>query len=102
MGGMICVSALYIGCWIRSRPVIRYGLVEINNVVKMGKCTDVISIGVARKSEGTIVSKEIVVVFIVLRDCVWGFGMVHRFIWEMTIVYEVSKFGQMFVPLRVI
>ena len=51
----------------------------------MGKCTDVISIGVARKPEGTIVLEEIVVVFIVLRDCVWGFGMVHRFVWEMTI-----------------
>ena len=36
----------------------------------MGKCTDVISIGVARKSEGTIMLKEIVVIFIVLRDCV--------------------------------
>ena len=68
----------------------------------MGKCTDVINIGVARKSEGTIVLKEIVVVFIVLRDRVWGFGMVHSFIWEMTIVYQVSKFGQMFVPLRVV
>ena len=59
----------------------------------MRKCTDVISIGVARKSEGTIVLKEIVVVFIVLRDHVWGFGMVHRFVREMTIVYEISKFG---------
>ena len=59
----------------------------------MGKCTDVISIGVARKSEGAIVLKEIVVVFIVLRDCVWCFGMVHIFVREMTIVYEVSKFG---------
>ena len=68
----------------------------------MGKCTDVISIGVARKSEGTIVLKEIVVVFIVLRDRIWGFGMVHRFTWEMTIVYEVSESGQMFVPLRVV
>ena len=68
----------------------------------MGKCTDVINIGVARKPEGTIVLKEIVVVFIVLRDCVWGFGMVHRFVWEMTIVYEVSEFGQMFVPFRVV
>ena len=29
----------------------------------MGKCSDVISIGVARKSEGTIVLKEIIVVF---------------------------------------
>ena len=68
----------------------------------MGKCTDVISVGVARKSEGTIVLKEIVIVFIVLRDCVWGFGMVHRFVREMTIVYEISEFGQMFVPLRVV
>ena len=34
----------------------------------MGKCTNVISIGVARKSEGTIVLKEIVAIFIVLRD----------------------------------
>ena len=59
----------------------------------MGKCTDVINIGVARKSEGTIVLKEIVVVFIVLRDRVWGFGMVHRFVWEMTTVYEVTKLG---------
>ena len=59
----------------------------------MGKCTDVISVGVARKSEGTIVLKEIIVVFIVLRDRIWGFGMVHRFIWEMTIVYEISKLG---------
>ena len=59
----------------------------------MGKCTDVISIGVVRKSEGMIVLKEIVVVFIVLRDRVWGFGMVHRFVREMTIVYEVSKLG---------
>ena len=68
----------------------------------MGKCTDVISIGVARKSEVTIVLKEIVVVFIVLRDHVWGFRMVHRFVWEMTIVYEISELGQVFVPLRVI
>ena len=59
----------------------------------MGKCTDVISVGVARKSKGMIVLKEIVVVFIVLRDRIWGFGMVHRFIWEMTIVYEISKLG---------
>ena len=59
----------------------------------MGKCTDVINFGVARKSEGTIVLKEIVIVLIVLRDCVSGFGMVHRFVREMTTVYEVSKFG---------
>ena len=59
----------------------------------MGKCSDVISIGVVRKSEGTIMLKEIVVVYIVLRDRVWGFGMVHRFVWEMTIVYEVTEFG---------
>ena len=68
----------------------------------MGKCTDVISISVVRKSEVTIVLKEIVVVFIVLRDHVWGFGMVHRFVWEMTIVYEISELGQVFVPLRVV
>ena len=59
----------------------------------MGKCSDVIKIRVARKSEGMIVLKEIVVIFIVLRDRVWGFGMVHRFIWEMTIVYEISELG---------
>ena len=59
----------------------------------MGKCTDVIRIGVARKSEGTIVLKEIVIVFIVLRDRVWGFGMVHRFVREMTIVYKVTELG---------
>ena len=59
----------------------------------MGKCTDVISIGVARRSEGTIVLKEIVVVFIVLRDRVWGFGMVYTFVREMAIVYEVTEFG---------
>ena len=59
----------------------------------MGKCTDVISIGVARKSEGTIVLKEIVVIFIVLRDHVWGFGMVHRFIGKMAVVYEVTELG---------
>ena len=59
----------------------------------MGKCTDVISIGVARKSEGTIVLKEIVVIFIVLRDRVWGFGMVHRSVWEMAIVYRITEFG---------
>ena len=58
--------------------------------------------GVARKSEGTIVLKEIVVVFIVLRDRVWGFGMVHRFVREMTIVYKVSEFGQMLVLLWVV
>ena len=58
----------------------------------MGKCTDVINIGVVRKSEGTIMLKKIVIVFIVLRDRVWGFGMVHRFVREMTIVYETSKF----------
>ena len=68
----------------------------------MGKCTDVISIGVARKSEGTIVLKEIVVVFIVLRDRVWGIRMVHRFVREMTIVYEISKFRQVFVPFWVV
>ena len=59
----------------------------------MGKCTNVISISVARKSEGTIVLKEIIVIYIVLRDCVWGFGMVHRFVWEMAIVYEIAEFG---------
>ena len=59
----------------------------------MGKCTDVISISVARKSEGTIELKEIVVVFIVLRDHIWGFGMVHRFVREMAIVYKVTEFG---------
>ena len=59
----------------------------------MGKCTDVISISVARKSEGTIMLKEIVVVFIVLRDRVWDFGMIHRFVREMSTVYEVSKLG---------
>ena len=59
----------------------------------MGKCTNVIRIGVVRKSEGTIMLKEIVVVFIVLRDRIWGFRMVHRFVREMTIVYEVSEFG---------
>ena len=98
MGGMISVSALYIWCWIGSRSVIHYSLVEINNVVEVGKCTDVISIGVVRKSEGTIVLKEVVVVLIVLRDCVWGFGMVHRFVGKMTVVYETSELGQMFVP----
>ena len=40
-----------------------------------------------------IMLKEIIVVFIVLRDRVWVFGMVHRFIWEMTIVYDVSELG---------
>ena len=59
----------------------------------MGKSTDVIDISVARKSEGTIVLKEIIVIFIVLRDRVWGFGMVHRFVGEMAIVYEISEFG---------
>ena len=59
----------------------------------MGKCADVINIGVARKSEGTIMLKEIVIVFIVLRDRVWGFGMVHRFVREMAIVYKVTEFG---------
>ena len=59
----------------------------------MGKCTNVIGIDVARKSEGTIVLKEIVVVFIVLRDRVWGFGMVHRSVREMAIVYKVTEFG---------
>ena len=59
----------------------------------MGKSTNVINIGVVRKSEGTIVLKEIVVVYIVLRDCVWSFGMVHRFVWEMTVVNEVTEFG---------
>ena len=55
----------------------------------MGKCTDVIRIRVARKSEGTIVLKEIIFVFIVLRDRVWGFRMVHRFVWEMTVKSEL-------------
>ena len=59
----------------------------------MGKSTDVISISVVRKSEGTIVLKEIVIVFIVLRDRVWGFGMVHRSVREMAIVYKVTEFG---------
>ena len=59
----------------------------------MGKCTNVINIGVVRKSEGTIMLKEIIVVFIVLRDRVWGFGMVHRFVREMAVVYEVTEFG---------
>ena len=54
----------------------------------MGKCIDVITIGVARKSEGMIVLKEIVIIFIVLRDRVWGFRMVHRFVREMAIVYN--------------
>ena len=68
----------------------------------MGKCSDVISVGVARKSEGMIVLKEIVVVFIVLRDCVWGFRMVHKFVWEMTTVYEVSELGYVFVSFRLV
>ena len=68
----------------------------------MGKSTDVISISVVRKSEGTIVLKEIIVIFIVLRDCVWGFGMVHRFVREMAIVYEVTEFGQVFVSVLII
>ena len=68
----------------------------------MGKSTNVINIGVARKSEGTIVLKEIVVIYIVLRDCVWSFRMVHRFVWEMTVVNEVTEFGWMFVPLWII
>ena len=59
----------------------------------MGKSTDVISIGVVRKSEGTIVLKEIVVIFIVLRDRVWVFRVVHRFVGKMAIVYEVTEFG---------
>ena len=59
----------------------------------MGKCSNVIRIGVVRKSEGSIVLKEIVVIFIILRDRVWGFGMVYRFVREMTIVYKVSEFG---------
>ena len=59
----------------------------------MGKCSDIIRIGVARKSEGSIVLKEIIVIFIILRDCIWGFGMVYRFVREMTIVYKVSEFG---------
>ena len=59
----------------------------------MGKCTDVINIGVVRKSEGTIMLKEIIVIFIVLRDRVWGFRMVHRFVREMAVVYEVTEFG---------
>ena len=59
----------------------------------MRKCTDVISIGVVRKSEGTIVLKEIVVVFIVLRDRIWGFGMVYRFTWEMATVYKITELG---------
>ena len=46
-----------------------------------------------RKSEGTIVLKEIIVVYIVLRDRVWDFGMVHRFVREMTTVYEISEFA---------
>ena len=53
-------------------------------------------------STGTIVLKEIIVVFIVLRDRVWGFGMVHRSVGKMTIVYEVSEFGQVFVLFRVV
>ena len=59
----------------------------------MGKRSNVIKIGVARKSEGMIMLKEIIVIYIVLRDCVWGFGMVHRFVREMTTVYKVTKFG---------
>ena len=102
MGGMICISAMYIWCRIRSRSVIRYSLVQIDNVIEVGKSTDVISIGVARKPEGTIVLKEIVVVFIVLRDCVWSFGMVHRYVREMTTVYKVTELGKMFVPFRVV
>ena len=37
--------------------------------------------------------KEFVVRFIVLRDHIWGFGMVHRFVREMAIVYKVTEFG---------
>ena len=59
----------------------------------MGKRSNVIKIGVVRKSEGTIMLKEIIVIYIVLRDHVWGFGMVHRFVREMAIVYEVTEFG---------
>ena len=57
----------------------------------MGKCTNVINIGVAGKSEVMIMLKEIVIVYIVLRDCIWGFGMVHRFVWEMAVVYKVTE-----------
>ena len=59
----------------------------------MGKCTNVINVSVVRKSEGTIMLKEIVVIFIVLRDRVWVFGMVHRSVGKMAIVYEVTEFG---------
>ena len=68
----------------------------------MGKCIDVITIGVARKSEGMIVLKEIVVIFIVLRDSVWGFRVVHRFVREMAIVYKLTEFGKMFVSVLII
>ena len=37
--------------------------------------------------------KEIIIVFIVLRDHIWGFGMVHRFVGKMAIVYKVTEFG---------
>ena len=40
-----------------------------------------------------IVLKEIVIIFIVLRDHVWGFGMVHRFAWELTPMNELSELG---------
>ena len=37
--------------------------------------------------------KEITVIFIVLRDHVWGFGMVHRFIGKMDPMNCVAEFG---------
>ena len=44
-------------------------------------------------SEGMIVLKEIIVIFIVLRDHVWGFRMVHRFVREVTPMNDLSEFG---------
>ena len=43
--------------------------------------------------ERMIVLKEIIIIFIVLRDHVWHFRMVHRFVREMDLVYCLTKFG---------
>ena len=65
--------------------IIRICLIVFQVLEILGTSTEYINeVSVARMSEGTIVLKEIIVIFIVLRDHVWGFGMVHRFVREVT------------------
>ena len=59
----------------------------------MGKSSDIISIGVSRKSEGTIVLKEIVVVFIVLSGTAYGFELERGCLFRRNTLVGVTTIG---------